>query len=113
MMADIVPQDRVLSVLPHFGHFLAALTFGRVVDHVRGQALVSTTTARKLLVYVCKSNHIAVSKTSLFHIRMQLQYTVRGRGLLLGRSFIHVPVGTPSILIEILRGFIKLFQIKY
>lgn len=54
MMADIVPQDRVLSVLPHFGHFLAALTFGRVVDHVRGQALVSTTTARKLLVYVCK-----------------------------------------------------------
>ncbi|PNF40105.1 hypothetical protein B7P43_G09986 [Cryptotermes secundus] len=44
--------DRVLSVLPHFGHFLAALTFGRVVDHVRGQALVSTTTARKLLVYI-------------------------------------------------------------
>lgn len=60
-------QDRVLSVLPHFGHFLAALTFGRVVDHVRGQALVSTTTARKLLVYICKSNHIALNKRSLFH----------------------------------------------
>lgn len=50
----------MLSVLPHFGHFLAALTFGRVVDHVRGQALVSTTTARKLLVYICKSNHNVV-----------------------------------------------------
>jgi hypothetical protein len=61
-MADIAPQDRVLSVLPHFGHFLAALTFGRVVDHVRGEALVSTSTARKLLVYICKWHRIALSK---------------------------------------------------
>ncbi|XP_069705335.1 uncharacterized transporter slc-17.2-like isoform X2 [Periplaneta americana] len=44
--------DRVLSVLPHLGHFLASLTFGRLVDHVRGEAIVSTTTARKLLVYI-------------------------------------------------------------
>nr|CAD7402346.1 unnamed protein product [Timema poppensis] len=44
--------DRVLSVLPHIGYFMAALLFGRVVDHVRSQPLVSTTTARKLFVYI-------------------------------------------------------------
>lgn len=66
-MAAVAPQDRVLSVLPHFGHFLAALTFGRLVDHVRGEALVSTTTARKLLVYICKWNRIILSKRLLFH----------------------------------------------
>jgi hypothetical protein len=65
-MVTIGPQDRVLSVLPHFGHFLASITFGRVVDHVRGQALVSTTTARKLLVYICKWNDIALRKSWQF-----------------------------------------------
>ncbi|XP_063243181.1 sialin-like [Bacillus rossius redtenbacheri] len=44
--------DRVLSVLPHIGHFMAALLFGRVVDHVRAEGIVSTTTARKLFVYI-------------------------------------------------------------
>jgi hypothetical protein len=100
----------VLSVLPHFGHFLAALTFGHVVDHVRGQALVSTTTARKLLVYICKSNHIALRKRTLLHM-MQLEYTVRRRGFELVRPFIRVPART-SILIEALCGFSKLFQIN-
>lgn len=42
----------MLSVLPFFGHFLAAILFGQVVDRVRAEHLASTTTARKVLVYV-------------------------------------------------------------
>ena len=33
---------------------MASITFGRLVDFVRGESLVSATTARKLLVYICK-----------------------------------------------------------
>lgn len=44
----------MLASLPHIGHFFAALTFGIVVDHVRESGIVSTTTARKLFVYICK-----------------------------------------------------------
>jgi len=41
----------VLTTLPHIGHFMAALTCGLLVDHVRESKIVSTTTARKLVVY--------------------------------------------------------------
>lgn len=44
-------QDSVLTTLPHIGHFMAALTCGLLVDHVRESGIVSTTTARKLVVY--------------------------------------------------------------
>jgi hypothetical protein len=44
-------QD-ILQSLPHIGHFIAAITFGIVVDHVRESGIVSTTTARKLFVYI-------------------------------------------------------------
>ncbi|XP_015840882.1 sialin [Tribolium castaneum] len=44
-------QD-ILQSLPHIGHFFAAITFGVVVDHVRQSGIVSTTTARKLFVYI-------------------------------------------------------------
>ena len=44
-------QDSVLTTLPHIGHFMAALTCGLLVDHVRESKIVSTTTARKLVVY--------------------------------------------------------------
>ncbi|KAK0076946.1 hypothetical protein PV325_004641 [Microctonus aethiopoides] len=44
-------NDSVLTTLPHIGHFLAALTCGLLVDHVRESGIVSTTTARKLVVY--------------------------------------------------------------
>lgn len=39
--------------MPHIGHFFAAIAFGIVVDHVRESGIVSTTTARKLFVYMC------------------------------------------------------------
>lgn len=41
----------MLTTLPHIGHFMAALTCGLLVDHVRESKIVSTTTARKLVVY--------------------------------------------------------------
>lgn len=44
-------KDSVLTTLPHIGHFMAALTCGLLVDHVRESKIVSTTTARKLVVY--------------------------------------------------------------
>ncbi|KAJ8674660.1 hypothetical protein QAD02_010446 [Eretmocerus hayati] len=44
-------NDSVLTTLPHIGHFMAALTCGLLVDHVRESKIVSTTTARKLVVY--------------------------------------------------------------
>ncbi|XP_046825021.1 sialin-like isoform X2 [Vespa crabro] len=44
-------NDSVLTTLPHIGHFMAALTCGLLVDHVRESRIVSTTTARKLVVY--------------------------------------------------------------
>lgn len=44
----------MLTTLPHIGHFLAALTCGLLVDHVRESGIVSTTTARKLVVYTGK-----------------------------------------------------------
>ncbi|XP_066994039.2 sialin [Anabrus simplex] len=44
--------DRILSVLPHLGHFMAAILFGMVVDHARANDIVSTTTSRKFLVYL-------------------------------------------------------------
>ncbi|KAF2886121.1 hypothetical protein ILUMI_20051 [Ignelater luminosus] len=47
-----IEYDDVLASLPHIGHFFAALTFGIVVDHVRQSGLLSTTTARKLFVYI-------------------------------------------------------------
>ncbi|XP_046744760.1 sialin-like isoform X2 [Diprion similis] len=45
-------NDSVLTTLPHIGHFMAALTCGLLVDHVRESGMVSTTTARKLVVYM-------------------------------------------------------------
>ncbi|CAG9769291.1 unnamed protein product [Ceutorhynchus assimilis] len=42
----------ILQSMPHIGHFFAAITFGIVVDHVRESGIVSTTTARKLFVYM-------------------------------------------------------------
>ncbi|XP_065157399.1 sialin-like [Atheta coriaria] len=47
-----IAYEDVLNSLPHIGHFIAALTFGIVVDHVRESGIVSTTTARKLFVYI-------------------------------------------------------------
>ncbi|XP_017781574.1 PREDICTED: sialin-like [Nicrophorus vespilloides] len=47
-----IAYEDVLASLPHIGHFFAAITFGIVVDHVRGSGLVSTTTARKFFVYI-------------------------------------------------------------
>ncbi|CAG5074002.1 Similar to SLC17A5: Sialin (Homo sapiens) [Cotesia congregata] len=44
-------NNSVLTTLPHIGHFMAALTCGLLVDHVRESGIVSTTTARKLVVY--------------------------------------------------------------
>ncbi|ENN76129.1 hypothetical protein D910_04909 [Dendroctonus ponderosae] len=45
-------QEDILQSMPHIGHFFAAITFGIVVDHVRASGIVSTTTARKLFVYM-------------------------------------------------------------
>ncbi|KAK5649238.1 hypothetical protein RI129_000267 [Pyrocoelia pectoralis] len=47
-----IEYDDVLASLPHIGHFFAAITFGIVVDHVRQSGLLSTTSARKLFVYI-------------------------------------------------------------
>ncbi|XP_014208823.1 sialin-like isoform X2 [Copidosoma floridanum] len=44
-------NDSVLTTLPHIGHFMAALACALLVDHVRESKIVSTTTARKLVVY--------------------------------------------------------------
>lgn len=52
---DYYIQDSVLTTLPHIGHFLAALTCGLLIDHVRESKIVSTTTARKLVVYTGKT----------------------------------------------------------
>ncbi|GLV43628.1 uncharacterized protein CBL_07045 [Carabus blaptoides fortunei] len=45
-------HEHVLASLPHIGHFLAAIIFGFVVDHIRSSGIVSTTTARKFFVYI-------------------------------------------------------------
>ncbi|XP_046988886.1 uncharacterized transporter slc-17.2-like [Schistocerca americana] len=44
--------DRVLSVLPHVGHVATAVLLAGLVDKARAQSLVSTTTARRLIVYI-------------------------------------------------------------
>ncbi|GLG98341.1 Putative inorganic phosphate cotransporter [Gryllus bimaculatus] len=43
--------DHVLGVLPPVGQCMAGLFLGQLADRARGSALVSSTTARKLLVY--------------------------------------------------------------
>lgn len=50
------------------GHFFAAITFGVVVDHIRESGLVSTTTARKLFVYLCISLNISELLTNYYKI---------------------------------------------
>ncbi|GJQ69609.1 hypothetical protein Trydic_g6702 [Trypoxylus dichotomus] len=47
-----IAYEDVLASLSHVGHFFAAITFGIVVDHIRESGIVSTTTARKLFVYI-------------------------------------------------------------
>ncbi|CAH0553795.1 unnamed protein product [Brassicogethes aeneus] len=47
-----IEYEDILQSLPHIGHFFAAITFGIVVDHVRMSKIVSTTTSRKLFVYI-------------------------------------------------------------
>ncbi|XP_028127894.1 sialin-like [Diabrotica virgifera virgifera] len=47
-----IGYEDVLQYMPHIGHFVAAIGFGIVVDHVRGSGLISTTTARKFFVYL-------------------------------------------------------------
>ncbi|CAH1175771.1 unnamed protein product [Phaedon cochleariae] len=47
-----IEYEDILQSLPHIGHFIAAITFGIVVDHVRESGLVSTTTSRKFFVYL-------------------------------------------------------------
>ncbi|KAF4524048.1 hypothetical protein B566_EDAN017531, partial [Ephemera danica] len=46
-------QVYVISAFPHFGHFMSALTFGLIADHVISSKIASATTTRKLLVYTC------------------------------------------------------------
>lgn len=43
--------NEVLQYMPHIGHFLSSMAFGIVIDHIRSTGLVSTTTARKVVVY--------------------------------------------------------------
>ncbi|XP_076267942.1 sialin-like isoform X1 [Rhynchophorus ferrugineus] len=47
-----IEYEDILQSMPHIGHFFAAITFGIVVDHVRESGIASTTTARKLFVYM-------------------------------------------------------------
>ncbi|XP_050308840.1 sialin-like [Anthonomus grandis grandis] len=47
-----IEYEDILQSMPHIGHFFAAITFGIVVDHIRSTGVVSTTTARKLFVYM-------------------------------------------------------------
>lgn len=47
-----VAYEDVLASLPHIGYFLCAITFGLVADHVRESGICSTTTTRKIFVYI-------------------------------------------------------------
>ncbi|KAJ8962181.1 hypothetical protein NQ318_018142 [Aromia moschata] len=64
-----IEYEDILQSLPHIGHFLAAITFGTVVDHVRESGLVSTTTARKFFVYLCTISKIEAQYRQMGHVR--------------------------------------------
>jgi len=65
----------VLTTLPHIGHFMAALTCGLLVDHVRESKIVSTTTARKLVVYTGAFCVFPILRLQYYNINKNSKFT--------------------------------------